>query len=304
MASNKKNEDDFFEVTLSEDSAKLLTPLAIIVGAALICAAIIYSVEKLGVSSGSVVNTESNVQTEAADSGDVLGSQDASVQNFMVEGTPDVKLFTMSYCPYGNDAEDFVEPVYELLGDNINFEPHYVIYSDYAKNINSSYQQACEQGQTDYCKIEVASTEYCYSDEEKYCSMHGVGELNQNVRELCVWNNQKEKYWDFVMAANSNCTADNIEECWEGVAQDTGVDIGMVRDCENNQAEDLLAQEVKLNEEYEVTGSPTLFVNGTQYNSERVPEAFKNSLCTAFEEQPEECSTKLDDTASEVEGSC
>ena len=77
---------------------------------------------------------------------------------------PDVKLFTMTFCPYGNQAEDAMHPVVEALKDNIEVEPHYVIYSNYRGG----------------------GPQYCLDDENKYCSMHGIQELNQDVRELCV----------------------------------------------------------------------------------------------------------------------
>ena len=42
-----------------------------------------------------------------------------------------IDFYVMSYCPYGNQAEDGMSPVAALLNDKINFEPHYVIYGNY-----------------------------------------------------------------------------------------------------------------------------------------------------------------------------
>lgn len=43
----------------------------------------------------------------------------------------DAKLFTMSYCPFGNEAESAMFPVEALLKNDVEIEPHYVIYSNY-----------------------------------------------------------------------------------------------------------------------------------------------------------------------------
>jgi hypothetical protein len=53
----------------------------------------------------------------------------------------DVKLFTMSYCPFGNQAESAMLPVEALLRNDVTIEPHYVIYSNYPSKAE----------QKDYC---------------------------------------------------------------------------------------------------------------------------------------------------------
>lgn len=205
------------------------------------------------------------------------------VADYPKQDTPDILLFTMTYCPYGNQAEDFVKPVYDLLKDNINFEPHYVIYSE-------------AQG--------YEGEEYCLDSENKYCSMHGVGELNQGVRELCTFKYQKDKFWDFVLAANEKCDASNIDECWEQVAKDIGIDTEKIKSCQADEATDLLAQEVELNTQYSVTGSPAIVINGKNYEGKRTPEDFKKAVCAAFNNEPDGCSQTLDDTGDGSEGEC
>ncbi|MBN2015480.1 DsbA family protein [Candidatus Dojkabacteria bacterium] len=208
---------------------------------------------------------------------------DEVAEDYPKKDSPDVLLFTMSYCPYGNQAEDFVKPVDDLLGDNISFEPHYVIYGS-----AQGYQ----------------GEEYCLDSENKYCSMHGIQELNQDVREICTWKYQQDKYWDFVLAANEKCDYKNVDECWEQVAEDVGVDTDKIKSCQSNEATDLLAEEVRLNEEYSVTGSPALFINGKKYEGQRVAENFKQAICAAFNNQPGSCSETLDESGSAPSGSC
>lgn len=216
-----------------------------------------------------------------------ITSSEEKLAEYTKSDTPEVLLFTMSYCPYGNQAEDFVKPVSDLLGSKTNIIPHYVIYQDYASRLDAEWN------------------EYCLDKDEQYCSMHGVQELNQDVRELCTFKYQPDKYWDFVMSANENCDAENVDECWEQIAKDAGIDTEKIKTCEAEEAETLLAEEVKLNEEYEVTGSPTILLNGENYSGNRTAEDFKQAVCASFNEEPEECSQTIEGSEeSAPEGSC
>lgn len=202
------------------------------------------------------------------------------------QDVPDVKLFVMSFCSYGNQAEEIMYPVKELLQEKVKIELHYVIYSNYG---------------TGY-------PDYCLDKENKYCSMHGIGELNQGVRELCVYKYQNEKFWDFLMKINKECSAKNVDEKWEEVARSLGIDVQKIKDCQTNEAISLLKQELELTQkEYEVQnpsfhkdkskerilGSPALVINGLIYDGERTPEGYKNGICSAFKNPPEECNQSL-----------
>ena len=200
---------------------------------------------------------------------------------------PDVKLFVMSYCPFGNQAENLMKPVVELLGDKIKIELHYVIYSNYG----SGYP------------------DYCLDEENRYCSMHGIAELRQDIREICLQKYQPEKLWDFVIQVNKETDLQNIDEKWEGIAEDLGVDISKIKECEEKEAETLLAEEVALNQkEYlvqdpsyhrnqdkiTISGSPTLVINGVVYDGSRSAEAYKEAICSGFKNPPEECNQELE----------
>lgn len=90
---------------------------------------------------------------------------------------PTVKFFVMSFCPYGQQAMAGLKPVAELLGDKADFQPHYVIYENYC-----GYGKPCSaypEERPNFCLD---------SDKEipSYCSMHGIAELNENIRQLIV----------------------------------------------------------------------------------------------------------------------
>ncbi len=189
---------------------------------------------------------------------------------------PNVKFFVMSFCPFGNQAEKGLEPVYRLLKDKVEWEPHYVIYSNYG-----------------------GYPSHCLDEEEKYCSMHGIQELHQDIRELCVWKYyDHDTWWDFVMKVNEKCNSRNADTCWEPIAREVGIDVEKIKNCQKDEAVSLLENEVKLNQQYGVRGSPTVFINDMVYRGARTPEAYKQAICSGFITQPEECSQTLSSSGS------
>jgi predicted DsbA family dithiol-disulfide isomerase len=193
------------------------------------------------------------------------------------DNRPQIDFYVMSYCPYGNQAEEGIEPVYQLLGDKADFNPHYVIYSNY-------------QG---------GGPNYCLDDESRYCSMHGVQELNQGLRELCVDKYMgSDAYFEFVLEMNKKCNYQNADSCWEPVADDLGLDIEKIKDCEADEWEGILSKELQLNTALGVRGSPTIFVEGEPYSGARTPAGYGGALCAAFDSAPGECNS-----ISELEGS-
>lgn len=209
---------------------------------------------------------------------------------------PKVEMFTMSYCPFGKQAEDGLLPVARLLGDSVEIEPHYVIYSDYATKMKSRV----DEEQAKNIKVE----DYCYDKEEKYCSMHGIVELKQNVRELCIYKYNKDKFWDYTEAVNKECTLANNESCWSKPAEKLGINTAKISNCLDNEIEDFLAIEVELNKKYNVAGSPTVIINGVNYSGGRNPEQYKSGACNAFNSQPKECSETLSQNSAGATGDC
>jgi len=203
-------------------------------------------------------------------------------QEFPKSDTPEVRLFVMSFCPYGNQAEELMIPVANLLKDKAKIELRYVIYSNY-------------QG---------GGKDYCLDEESQYCSMHGIQELNQGIRELCVQKYQKDKLWDFVQEINSTCNYQDVDACWEGAAKTLGIDVNKIKTCQKNEGLTISAGELALNEQYGISGSPQLIINGVEYAGARTSEGFKQAICSAFSSQPSECSQVLGNEGGSVSGGC
>lgn len=211
---------------------------------------------------------------------------------------PEVGLFVMAFCPFGNQAEDLMKPVADLLGDKVDIKLHYIFYDDYA----SGYP------------------DYCLDPEKTYCSMHGIQELNQGVRELCVQKYQPDKLWDFVMGINEQTSSEDVDSKWEAIAREQNIDTEKIKQCQANEAIGLMAQEVSLaNQEYpvqnpashggaetaKIAGSPTIIINGMNYDGARSAESYKDAICSAFKNPPEECNQTIDESGNAANsGSC
>ncbi|MCX6800672.1 MAG: thioredoxin domain-containing protein [Candidatus Diapherotrites archaeon] len=204
---------------------------------------------------------------------------------------PEVKLFIMAFCPYGIQAATAFQSAIELLNEKMNFKMGYVIYSNYAKQGGTKWE------------------DYCTDSSEKYCSMHGINEVKEDVRQMCIQKYAPDKFWAYMtklMAdyGNSAVSAANIADKWEGYATAAGIDVAQIKTCASSEQDVLLAEQVALNSQYSVSGSPTALINGTQYSGDRAADAFKSAICSAFTNAPADCNTSLSTSAGTASGSC
>jgi hypothetical protein len=206
----------------------------------------------------SKVSSTSELSTQ--DGSDIISITSEETDAYSKSDEPKLEFFVMSFCPYGNQAEDVLKPVYDLLSDYALIEPHYIQSPD-------------------------------PSSEDGYSALHGAQELHQHVRELCVWKYyDQDTWWDFVMDVNANSNSQNADSTWEQSATDNGIDVEIIRECEENEKEDLLDADIALTTLYGVTGSPTFIINGDRYSGSRTANAVKEALCCSFNDVPDECS--------------
>lgn len=187
---------------------------------------------------------------------------------------PKVDLYVMSFCPYGNQAEDTMLPVYKLLKGKVDFNIKYIV------NANKDQIQ----------------------------SLHGQTEVDQDARELAVAALYgKDKLWEFMAAINSKCGRDG--SCWETEAKNIGMDAKKIKDYVDKQGTEALKKEAQDSGTNGVSGSPTMMINGVETQSVYEygnSEAYKQAICSAFNNPPAECSNALSagSGASAPSGSC
>ncbi len=183
---------------------------------------------------------------------------------------PEVDLYVMSFCSYGNKAEDTLKSVYILLKDEVNFNFHYIVTVE----------------------------------GDKITSLHGQPEVDQDERETCVLKNYGKGRWlDFVTYINANCGSDG--SCWEVGAKSLGIDKAKISACVASEGTALMKANAEVSNAAGASGSPTLTINGQttravyQYGNS---EAYKKAICAAFNTVPAECSQTLSAETSSAEG--
>ncbi|HRY82607.1 MAG TPA: hypothetical protein P5232_02820 [Candidatus Moranbacteria bacterium] len=186
---------------------------------------------------------------------------------------PKVDLYVMSFCPFGNKAEDTMKSVYELLKNKVDFNFRYIVSSS-GDTINS---------------------------------LHGEKEVAQNEREACVLKYfGKDKWMNFVAYVNKNCGTDGA--CWEAGAKSVGLNSAKISACVKAEGATLMKADEKLSTEAGASGSPTMLINGVstkavyKYGNS---EEYKKAICDAFNTAPAECAKALSSaTATTQGGSC
>jgi len=251
---------------------------------------------------------------------------------------PELQFFVMSFCPYGNEIETVLRPVFDLLKDKANLTPHYIFnkvtdLDTNCKNTSGDPTQCAVYVQNKYfttiaeCQKTISANLASCKDENNYIksqdgtmysSLHGRQEANEDVREICAWNQSTDKsqWWNFVGAVNTNCTAQNADSCWENQAKSAGLDTTKITECFNKEGINLIEKEIALSSQFNVSASPSLFINNVAFPPEsadvqngtlkigdkianqsqfRTPNVIKSALCASFTKSPTECKTILND---------
>ncbi|MGM5480108.1 MAG: DsbA family protein [Nanobdellota archaeon] len=194
---------------------------------------------------------------------------------------PRLDYFVMAFCPYGNPADEAAGELYDLFGDRVEIVPHYII------SVNGDSIQ----------------------------SLHGEPEGNQGVRELCALKELgEEAYFDFTLAINDKCTAQDVDTCWEETAQEAGVDVSAIKNCYEENRLDIAQEESQTIENVVTeqqgslvppTASPTFLINGKTHSGSRDAESLKTALCQEFEGTlPAECEEVVSSQTQTAQGSC
>ncbi len=183
---------------------------------------------------------------------------------------PDVKLFIMSYCPYGLQAQKMFLPAYELLKDKATMGVYFVNYIMHEKQ-----------------EIDENLNQYCIQKEQK--------EKFSNYLNCFVLSGDSEKC---LFQANIDKT--KLSSC---ISQtDAEYKIYSQYDDKStwlNGSFPKFDVQADLNTQYGVQGSPTIIINDQVVDvSPRSPERFKEIVCQAFNSQPSECSETLSGEAA------
>lgn len=175
---------------------------------------------------------------------------------------PTVDLFVMSYCPFGLQMQKGILPVIEKLGSSIDFNMRWVSYT-----------------------------------------MHGKKEFNENIRQYCIDKEESAKYLPYLSCFASSASGDSVG-CGKTAKINEAKNAACIAAADKefkltenydsaNEGSSPFGIDKALNEQYGVSGSPTLVVNGTTLSVSRDPASLLSAICSGFSKAPEACSAKL-----------
>jgi len=122
--------------------------------------------------------------------------------------------------------------------------------------------------------------------------MHGEEEEQEDIRQVCLREEQNEKYWDYI---DCFIKEGKTEECLKEANVDTSKLTACLNDKDRGQA--YIEKDFERGKKFNVTGSPTLILNDEGVSEfdfgGRTAEAVKTVLCCGFTNQPPFCQTKL-----------
>lgn len=177
---------------------------------------------------------------------------------------PEVKLFVMSQCPFGTIAEAAIKPVLDLL------EFDFTLYFIANEMPDGSFN-----------------------------SLHGQPEVDEDIRQLCAVKYYPDTYMDYISCVNKDYR--NLP--WESCIEENNMP--KIKEClEGEEGKQLLSENIQEANKRGIGGSPTLMINDIAYQGERTAESYKQAVCDAFEEPPEECSEVLSTQQQGSAGSC
>ncbi len=202
---------------------------------------------------------------EKPTAGSSNASQITSCESLEKADKPILEAFVVSQCPYGLQMQRILSKVVESVALQNNIKVRYI------GSISDN----------------------------KISSMHGDEEAQENLRQICLREEQKGKYWDYVSCYMKK---GEIEKCLDS----TGVDKNALSACVSDDSRGLkyAKEDFDLSEQYGVQGSPTLIMGNNQIDEfsfgGRTADALKAIICCAFNNKPSLCSQELSKDSAAV----
>ncbi|MFA5360578.1 MAG: hypothetical protein WC320_01210 [Candidatus Paceibacterota bacterium] len=208
---------------------------------------------------GILLTTESETEGSAQ-------TEPKTCEDLAKSNEPILEAFIVSQCPFGTQMQR--------------------VLNEIVKNIPEL---------SDYIKVEYMGS----IQDGKVTSMHGDEEVQENLRQICIREEQKDKYWNYV---DCYLKEGKSEECLGSV----GVEEATLGQCIENESRGLkyAQSDFDAQEDYKITGSPTLILNKESVSEfdfgGRTAEAVKTVICCGFNSAPDFCSEKLTEDQAEA----
>lgn len=205
---------------------------------------------------GKMIFPEPGIMTEEEEG---EGGKALTCEDLKKEEEPELEAFIASQCPFGTQMLRIVNEIVKNIPELDNY-------------INIRYMGDIQDG--------------------KITAMHGQEEAEENLRQICIREEQKDKYWQYI-------------DCYlkEGLAEECLVSASISQSsldqCTQDESKGLkyAQNDFDAQDEYQVSGSPTLILNKENVSEfdfgGRSAEAVKTVICCGFNNKPDFCSEQL-----------
>ncbi len=172
---------------------------------------------------------------------------------------PKLEAFVVSYCPFGLQMLRILNEIVKNIPELENY-------------IEVRYIGGISDG--------------------KVISMHGEKEAEENLRQICIREEQEDKFWAYISCFIKD---GNASRC----LNEAKIDVEKLRACmqDENRGLKYAEKDFELQNNYRVSGSPTLVLNGERVSEfefgGRTANAVKTLLCCGFVNPPKYCSQNI-----------
>ena len=205
----------------------------------------------------------------------------ATAANVQKVDKPMLEAFVVSSCPFGLQMQ-------RAIADAVIAQPAL------AQNVKVRYIGSIESGQ-------MYSMHDTTADGSK--RIPNGPEATENLRQICIREEQPTKFYNYLAcymkkASGSLPNGMPLGDS-AGCLASTGVDTGSVNACMKDSGRGLAYAQKDFDEntKYNVSGSPTLILNGAQIDESgfggRSSDGVKTMVCDGSKTAPSFCSTKL-----------
>jgi len=189
-------------------------------------------------------------------------SKSKSCEEVKKADKPILQAFVVSKCPYGTQMQRILIEIVKNI-------------PELKENIRIEYMGSIS--------------------ENKITAMHGEEEAQENLRQICLREEQGDKFWNYL---SCYIKKGEIDKC----LKESKTDLEKLESCmlDSSKGLEYAKQDFIAQDKYKVSGSPTLILNEESEGvSEfsfggRTAEAVKTLLCCGFKEKPQFCSQELD----------
>ncbi|NLN62393.1 MAG: hypothetical protein GX146_05885 [Myxococcales bacterium] len=162
-----------------------------------------------------------------------------------------IDMHIMSKCPYGVQAMDGAIPAVAEFGGQVALNLHYIGTKGADGKLNA---------------------------------MHGEDEVKGNIIQLCALNLFPDKAFPFITCINKEWRA--IPNGWEKCADEVKIDQAALKACsDGDKGQQLLSDSYDVSSQAGAQGSPTIKVEGQNYQGGRAPRDFVAFICDKFKDK-------------------